>query len=137
MGSDPGKSVLSVVTGGLSGWVDAANSGQDVGGVLKQGFLGMATAGTSGIKTGGGKYGDETAADSLFPSFINDWASDDRTNARKGKDAADQAAKDQLDANKPTLAPDLTDQVIQSARKRSTTGLGRRGTFLTGDTYGS
>ena len=102
--------------------------------LLKRGALAVLTSGTSEIQTGGGAYGDETLADTLFPKGINDWALDDRRNARQGKDAADAAEKAALDAGKPPPPMDFTDETLRAARSsallRMATGRGRAGSFL-------
>lgn len=96
---------------------------------FKRMALAVSTLGTSEIKTGGGQYGDETVADSLFPKTINDAMSDDRTAARKAAD----------EANKPkpaALAPDMADQLLAGTAANGQLRLkakqGRRSTFLTG-----
>ena len=96
---------------------------------VKRAFLAASTLGTSEIKTGGGQYGDETVADSLFPKTINDLALDDRTAARKAADEANQP--------KPVgPGADLADQLLSGSaantQLRLKTKQGRRSTFLTG-----
>lgn len=103
---------------------------------IKRGGLAVLTGGTSEIKTGGGANGDETVADTLFPTKINDLLLEDRTDARK-KTAEEAAAEEAaLDAAKPTLTPDLTDETIAKSKRaqalRGMTGRGRSSTFLTG-----
>lgn len=97
---------------------------------IKRAFLAASTLGTSEIKTGGGEYGDETVADSLFPKSINDLALDERTDARKATDAA------KLAAAQPGPVPDLADKLLQGSSSnsllRQQTRQGRRSTFLSG-----
>lgn len=91
--------------------------------------LGISTLGTSEIKTGGGEYGDETLADSLFPRGINDWASG-RNESRKAIDA-ERAAM-----NAPARKGDLADELLAGAagqqQLRAGARRGRRSTFISG-----
>ena len=100
---------------------------------FKRGFLALVTSGTSEIKTGGGEYGDETVADSLFPKQINNWALQDREQGRKATDAA---AKESERKMNPGPAPDATDKLIKQANdqaaQRLQTKQGRRSAFLSG-----
>lgn len=131
MGSNPGEGALNVLTGGIAGVVKAAEKGDG-----KRGILSLLTAGTSEWGTGGGEYGDETVADTIFPKFINDAMLDERTKARADKDAAVEAEKAEIEAEKPKAAPDLTDGLLGEARKaqmlRQKSGAGRGSTFLSG-----
>lgn len=92
---------------------------------IKRAFLAASTLGLSEIKTGGGEYGDETVADSLFPKTINDLMSDDRTAARKATDAAKNAMV------APSRAPDLADKLLAGAGAPGKK-LGRKSTFISG-----
>ncbi len=93
-----------------------ANAGKD----FKRGLLAFATSGTSEIKTGGGQYGDETVADSLFPKTVNDWALEDRAAGRAGKDAATQTLIDKA-ASEAALSPDGTDAAVTAAKRQGAT----------------
>lgn len=86
--------------------------------------LAISSLGTSEIKTGGGEYGDETLADSLFPKSINNWALADREEARRKVDA-DKAAM-----SAPPRAPDLADKLLEKAPRGTKTG--RKSTFISG-----
>jgi hypothetical protein len=103
---------------------------------FKRGALAILTSGTSEMKTGGGVYGDETVADSLFPKGVNDVALDERANARAGVDAKAAAEKAQLEADKPGPAPDFTDETLSAARRssklRASMAYGRAATFSSG-----
>lgn len=103
---------------------------------LKRSLLGILTMGTSEIKTGGGAYGDEVLADSLFPKTINDFLLDDRADARKATDAKKAA---ELAKYQPGPAPDLATKLVQeaggNAKLRQATKSGRRSTFLSGGGY--
>lgn len=99
----------------------------------KRAFLAASTLGTSEIQTGGGEYGDEVLADSLFPKSINDFALDERSEKRRQAELAKSAIA------KPPPTPDLADQLLQgkgsSALLRQKTKQGRRSTFLGGGQY--
>lgn len=58
--------------GGGQGQIDAQRA-----------LLAAMTFGTSEVKTGGGQYGDEVLADSLFPKTVNDMMLNDRQAARE------------------------------------------------------
>lgn len=112
----------------------ATKQGWDqVGSMSKRILLGIATSGTSEIKTGGGQYGDETVADSLFPKTVNNALLDERQGARAAKDAATQRLVDQAATN-AALAPDALDAANGVARRqgarRLLQGAGRRNSFL-------
>lgn len=93
---------------------------------IKRAFLAISTLGTSEIKTGGGEYGDETVADSLFPKTINDMALDERTEARRQTEIAKAAAA------QPKPPPDLASELLQGVGPDGRRKQGRRSTFLSG-----
>lgn len=103
--------------------------GTNVGKDVKRGLIGALTYGTSEIKTGSGKYHDETFADAFFPKEVNNWALEDRQKKRGEKDAADLA---DVEAARPTPGPDLGDKLLKRAGATSLlkTKQGRKSTFL-------
>lgn len=113
-----------------------ANFGRDV----KRAGLAILTSGTSEIRTGGGAYGDETVADTLFPKAINDWALEGRATDRGMKDVEASLAKAKLDEEKPGPM-DLTDETLSTARKsaklKAMQGVNRQSTFRPASTGGS
>jgi hypothetical protein len=136
-GTDMGSVVLNIATGGLAGVAkgfDRVAKGGDFGTELKRGVLSGLTVGTSEIATGGGEHGDEVLADKIFPTFVNDWALDDREKERKGKADAAAAEIAAVEASKPGRLPDLTDETLESLRRKQRTraGTNRASTFLTG-----
>lgn len=103
------------------------SSGDLITKTLGKAALFVISSGTSEIKTGG-KYGDETLADSLFPSQVNGLFTDrNNTRAQMDKDAAARTAE-----LAPPPPPDLGDTLLKRAGRNLTTGQGRRGSFLTG-----
>ncbi len=125
---------------GGGGRTRAAGDTKDYSGDdAKRVLLGFATSGTSEIKTGGGQYGDETVADSLFPKTVNDWALEDRQAGRQGVDAAKQTEVDQA-ATAAALQPDAADAALKAARRqgamRLMSGNGRKSSFITASSSG-
>lgn len=98
---------------------------------LRRGVIAALTVGTSEIKTGGGEYGDETLADSIFPKTINDMNNQERQQSRMNTDMAKAKA---LDTQKRALVePDPTDVYTRrAAAGRLMSGNGRKSSFLTG-----
>jgi hypothetical protein len=130
--SSPGDAALNLITGGIAGAIKNANKPGGQGGAA--GLLSILTAGTSEIKTGGGLYGDETVADTLFPKAINDVALTDRANARKATDKAEADKKDALYNSKPPPVVDLSDVATKTRKneqllKMLRSSSGRSGTF--------
>lgn len=109
---------------------DAKTNSQNFG----RSVLGALTFGTSNAQTGGGQYGDETVADSLFPKGINDAALGDRQEARGAADKSKQALIDKASTD-AALQPDGADRALAASRRqgamRLMTGRSRSNSFIT------
>lgn len=130
-GDDVGRGLLGLSTFGLSEYQPTGSNGQAVGNNAGRVLLAAASSGTSEIKTGGGQYGDETVADSLFPKTVNDAVDVQRTADRKSTDARSQLISD---AANPGPAPDLADKLLSRAGApslmRQKAKQGRQSTFI-------